>query len=272
MTPADTPGFFVPGRPYCQPPAVLLQLDRNTPGEIVAAAIRTACIVTGISALALLAQKLIGESGFQYALIMRQHWMPGALVLVEALETLSYGAIAVALAYGVARPYWRELFPIHFNLVTFAMCAGAGVLFALLLNHPAHVLLSNLLHGGPAQTGGTLSETVLGELFANMALSSKLLTMQAAATVLLAPFVEELVGRGIVFKEMSASPWWQAAVLSFVLFSCSHYAIGGMAKALAVMPSAILFIAIRGLSGSFIYAFATHAALNAAALLKLEIL
>jgi Type II CAAX prenyl endopeptidase Rce1-like len=238
--------------------------------RIIIIAIRTACIVLGISALALLVQKLVGVSGVGEWLIMRQLSLPGALYFVEALETLTYGIVAIAVAYGVARAYWRELFPARFSTAKFAICAAAGLLFAVFLNHPAHQLLFNLFYGKPMFTGGTVSETVLGGLFANMTFGAKLLTMQALATILLSPFVEELTDRGILFAEMFGQAVWQAAFLSFAIFCFSHFAIGGMAKVLAVMPSAMLFIGLRLWSGSFLYSFAAHAALNAAALLKFQ--
>jgi Type II CAAX prenyl endopeptidase Rce1-like len=237
----------------------------------VVLAFRSACIVLGISALALLVQRLVGASGLREWLIMRQLSLPGALYMVEALESFTYGLAAIAAAYGVARPYWRELFPYRFILPKFAVCAAAGLLFALFLNHPAHQLLFNLFYGKPIFTGGAVSETVLGGLFTNLTFGGKLLTMQALATALLSPFVEELTDRGILFAEMFGAAVWKAALLSFLIFCFSHYAIGGMAKVLAVAPSAILFIGLRIWSGSFFYSFAAHAALNTAALLKLEI-
>jgi hypothetical protein len=51
-----------------------------------------------------------------------------------------------------------------------------------------------------------------------------------------------------------------------------HFAIGGMANALAVMPSAISFIGLCIWTGSFIYSCAAHAALDAAALMRLQVL
>jgi membrane protease YdiL (CAAX protease family) len=212
---------------------------------------RSTCIVLGITSLALLAQQ-----------------MAGMFRIMHAVAPLTYGLAAIAAAYGVARPYWRNLFPVRFSIATFAISAAAGLLFAMFFNHPAQQLLANLHHGRPAFSQGM---TFDGWTLPAINLNWNLFGLQTLATVLVTPFAEELIQRGILFAEMFGAAIWQAAVLSFTIFCLSQLATGGMTGVLTLMPATLLFIAIRCWSGSFIYAFVAHATVNAAMLLGLQV-
>lgn len=80
-----------------------------------------------------------------------------------------------------------------------------------------------------------------------------------------------MTDRGILFKEAESLPLWIVAALSLFVFCLSHYAIGGLAKVLVVVPAALLFITLRLKTGSFIYSTAAHIGMNLAALLKLQV-
>jgi membrane protease YdiL (CAAX protease family) len=223
----------------------------------ITVAVRAVVLVFGIAAIATLLNRVVSDSGLRMWLLMNQQSLPGSLWAMSAIEHLTYGLAVVALSFCVARSYWRQLFPEHLNIWWLVASFILGVFFALFLNHPMHDFLFRIFFGNPA--------------FSGLAGYERLFTLSAFATILVTPFIEELTDRGIVFREAESLGLLQVALLSFLMFCFSHYAIGGFAKVLAVVPAALLFVAIRLKTGSFIYAFAAHVAVNMAALLKLQV-
>jgi membrane protease YdiL (CAAX protease family) len=239
--------------------------------QSISTAIRAIVIVLGIAAVAGLANRLIADSGLQMWFLMRQRSMPGALLLASAVQNLAYGLVALLAAWLVAKSYWRGLLPNGFSLWKFAICFVLGVAFAMFFNHPMHVLLFETYFGKATFTGGAVSDTIAAGIFSGLQGYGRLLSFSALATIVLSPIVEELTDRGIFFKEAESLPVWLVAVLSFLVFCVSHFAIGGMAKVLAVVPAALLFVATRLKTGSFVYSAAAHIGMNLAALLKLQV-
>jgi membrane protease YdiL (CAAX protease family) len=234
-------------------------------------AIRAATAVFGIAAIASLINRVIANSGLRDFLILHQLSIPGSLFFVHALESFAYAFAVLIIAYLFATRYWRDLFPerIRWSVLVLSIFSGMG--FAMFLNHPAHVFLFDVYFGQPMMNGGQTSDSVVGGIFSGLRGSQSLLTMPAFATMFLTPFIEELTDRGILFKESEGMPVWQIALLSFLVFCFSHYAIGGMAKVLAVAPAALLFVAMRLTTKSFVYSAAAHAGVNIAALMKLQV-
>jgi membrane protease YdiL (CAAX protease family) len=235
-------------------------------------ALRTAALVFGVAALATLINRLVANSGLREWLLLNQLSIPGALYTVEAVATFTYGAAALLVSYFVARSYWRDMFPEVLSWKLLIGCLAAGVLFAMFLNHPMHVFLFDVFFDKPQLAGGAVSDSMIGGIFSGLRPGDFKFSMPFLATTLVTPFIEELTDRGILFKECQPLAPWQRAVLSFMVFCLSHYAIGGMAKSLAVIPAALLFIAIRMWTGSFVYSASAHAGLNTAALMKLQVL
>ncbi len=235
-------------------------------------ALRTAALVLGVAALATLINKLVANSGLREWLLLNQLSVPGALYAVEAVATFTYGLAALLISYFVARSYWRDMFPEVLSWKLLVGCLLGGGLFAMFLNHPMHVFLFEVFFGKQTFTGGAVSDALVGGVFSGLRPGEFKLSMPFVATALVTPFIEELTDRGILFKECQPLAPWQRAILSFLVFCLSHYAIGGMAKSLAVVPAAVLFIAIRMWTGSFVYSAAAHTGLNTAALLKLQVL
>jgi hypothetical protein len=234
-------------------------------------AARAAAVVFGIAALALLFNRLIANSGLREYFILHQLNIPGSLVFIATLDSFAYAIGVFAIAYVFAANYWRELFPNPFR-GTYALAAFvAGIIFAMFLNHPAHVFLFDVYFGQPIMNGGQTSDSVVGGIFSGLRQSQSLLTLPAFATMFLTPFIEELTDRGILFKESEGLRVWQIALLSFLVFCLSHYTIGGMAKVLAVAPAAFLFVTTRIITKSFVYSAAAHAGVNIAALMKLQV-
>ncbi len=238
--------------------------------QAITTAMRVVALVFGISALAALVNRGVANSGFNQWLLMQQQNLPGAVSIASVIGTFTYGLAVLLVAYLVARNYWRELFPDRMRWLLFAGCLVAGVLFAMFFNHPIHVFLFDFFFDRPVMRG-VLSDAVTGILFSGLRNSQMLFTLPAIATILVSPFVEELTDRGIAFKEGEGLALWQMALLSFLIFCFSHYAIGGFAKVLAVVPVAALLVAMRIATGSFIYSVAAHIGVNAAALLKLQV-
>jgi membrane protease YdiL (CAAX protease family) len=237
----------------------------------LATAIRAAVLVLGIAALASLANRVVADSGLQMWFLMRQQSLPGGLLLASAVQNLAYGLSALVIALLVAWGYARSLLPGSMNWLLLGGCFCLGVLFAMFLNHPIHVLLFETFFGQPTFTGGAVSDTLAVGIFSGLQGYGRLFSLSAVGTILLSPLVEELSDRGILFKEAEALPLWQVALLSFLIFCFSHYALGGIAKVLAVVPAALLFIGLRLRTGSFVYAAAAHIGVNLAALLKLQV-
>jgi membrane protease YdiL (CAAX protease family) len=234
-------------------------------------AVRAVTIVFGITALAAFLNQLLGNSGLREFLLLHQLAIPGSLYLVGALQNFSYGIMVLSVAYIFAANYWDQLFPDRIRWTVMGLSLLAGVVFAMFLNHPAHVFLFDVLFGQPKLFGGQTSDSVVGGIFSGLRQSQSVLTMPAFATMLLTPFIEELTDRGILFKEAEALALWKVALLSLVIFCFSHYAIGGVAKVLAVAPAAILFVTIRVITKSFVYSTAAHIGINFAALMKLQV-
>jgi membrane protease YdiL (CAAX protease family) len=223
--------------------------------------------VFGITAFAALVQKLVAGSGLIESLIVHQLSWPGALWLVDFVETFSFGLAALLFAFLAARPYWRELFPQKINWQALGVAGIAGVFFALVVNRPAHILFFDIFYDVPALSGGALSEALVTGVVGDLGAKSPLLTMAGISTIFLSPFIEELTDRGIIFRECAEIALWQAALVSFLVFSLSHYATGGIPKVLAIAPAALLFVTVRVWTGSFLYSAAAHAAMNLSALM-----
>jgi hypothetical protein len=238
--------------------------------QAITTAMRVAALVFGISALAALANRGVANSGITQWLLMHQQGMPGAVFVASVIGTFTYGFAVLLVTYLVSRNYWRELFPDRMRWTLFGGCLVAGVLFAMFFNHPIHVFLFDFFFDQPVMRG-VVSDAVTGNLFNGLRNSQMLFTLPAIATILVSPFVEELTDRGIAFKEGEGLALWQIALLSFLIFCFSHYAIGGFAKVLAVVPVAALLVATRIATGSFFYSVAAHIGVNAAALLKLQV-
>jgi Type II CAAX prenyl endopeptidase Rce1-like len=237
----------------------------------ITVAVRAVVLVFGIAAIATLLNRVVSDSGLRMWLLMNQQSLPGSLWAMSAIEHLTYGLAVLALSFCVARSYWPQLFPEHLNIWWLVASFILGVFFALFLNHPMHDFLFGIFFGNPAFTGGAIADSIAAGIFSGLAGYERLFTLSAFATILVTPFIEELTDRGIVFREAESLGLLQVALLSFLMFCFSHYAIGGFAKVLAVVPAALLFVAIRLKTGSFIYAFAAHVAVNMAALLKLQV-
>jgi hypothetical protein len=234
-------------------------------------AIRAAAIVFGITAFATLFSKLVAATDLRSTLIMHQLSIPGALFAVQLLEHLTFAFMVFLFAYLVSHNYWRTLFPerIRWLHVLFSFLAGIG--FAVLFNHPLHVFLFAVFFDKPVFQGGAVSDAIVGGVFRSLGAASSLATLPALTTMFVTPFIEELTDRGILFKEGETLQPWQIALLSLIFFCLSHYAIGGMAKVLAVAPAAALFVVVRLATGSFLYSTASHVGVNAAALMRLEL-
>jgi membrane protease YdiL (CAAX protease family) len=239
--------------------------------QTVSIAIRTTLIVIGIAAIATLANRMVADSGARLWLLMNQQSMPGALWAVSAIEHFTYGIVVVLICLCVARGYWLSLFPKRTSAQGLSVCFAIGIVFAMFLNHQIHVFLFDIFFGKSVFTGGAVSDGIAATIFSGLSGYQHLFTFSAVATIIITPFVEELTDRGILFKEAESLPLWQIAVLSFLVFCFSHYAIGGLAKVLAVVPAALLFISIRIKTGSFVYSVAAHVGMNLAALLKLQV-
>jgi Type II CAAX prenyl endopeptidase Rce1-like len=239
--------------------------------QSLAIVIRAAIIVFGIAAVAALANRLMSDSGLQMWFLMRQQTLPGALWMASAVQNLFYGVVAFIAAWFVARNYWAALFPPRMNLLQLFLCFGGGIVFAMFFNHPMHTFLFEAFFGKPQFTGGAVSDTLAAGIFSGIEGYGRLLSFSAVATIILSPIVEELTDRGIFFQETETLPISLVAVASLVVFCLSHFAIGGMAKVLAVVPAALLFVGLRLKTGSFIYAAAAHVGVNLAAMLKLQV-
>jgi Type II CAAX prenyl endopeptidase Rce1-like len=235
--------------------------------NFLSAAARAAAIVFGISALAGLVQRLVANSGLRESLIVHQLSWPGALWLVEFVEIFTFGVAVLLFAFLVARPHWRGLFPQKINWLTLGAACVSGVFFALFINRPAHILFFDLFYEAAPLTGGAMSEALVTGAAGNLGAVSPVLTMSGLSTIFLSPFIEELTDRGIIFRECADLAIWQAAFVSFLVFSLSHYATGGMPKVLAIAPAALLFVTVRVWTGSFLYSAAAHAAMNFSALM-----
>ncbi len=235
-------------------------------------AFRATALVLGIAALATWFNRLMADSGLRIWLLMKQQTLPGALWGVSAIESLTYGLSVILISFFVARGFWRALFPDRISWKWLVISFVLGILFAMFLNHPMHVFLFDVFFGKPVFTGGAISDSIAATIFSGFAGYKLLFTMSAFATIFLTPIVEELTDRGILFKQAESLPLWQIAILSLLVFCISHYAIGGMAKVLAVVPAALLFVGVRLKTGSFVYSAAAHIAMNLAAMMKLQVL
>jgi membrane protease YdiL (CAAX protease family) len=235
--------------------------------SFVTAAARAGAIVFGITALATLVQKLVASSGLRESLIVHQLSWPGALWLVQFVEAFTFGLAVLLFASLVARPYWRELLPQKLKWLQLGASCLLGIFFALFINRPAHILFFDVFYEATPLSGGALSEALVTGVAGNLGGVSPLFTLAGVSTIFLSPFIEELTDRGIIFRECAGIALWQAALVSFLVFSLSHYATGGMPKVLAIAPAALLFVGVRVWTGSFLYSAAAHAAMNLSALM-----
>jgi membrane protease YdiL (CAAX protease family) len=89
------------------------------------------------------------------------------------------------------------------------------------------------------------------------------------AALVLAPFAEELVYRGVVFQGMRArSGFWTAALVSAAAFTLPHLgdsggAVADLVIALGILPLGVVFAAAMERWGSLLVCAAAHAAYNA---------
>jgi membrane protease YdiL (CAAX protease family) len=89
------------------------------------------------------------------------------------------------------------------------------------------------------------------------------------AALVLAPFAEELVYRGVVFQGMRArAGFWPAALVSAAAFTLPHLGDGGGAVAdlviaIGILPLGVLFAAAMERWGSLLVCATAHSAYNA---------
>lgn len=245
-------------------PAALHCLEGDA---LIFTALRAIVLVFGINALASLLSQWASGQRLEVWFLLHQQQMPGALFMAQFISAFTYALCALAVCWAVAHAYWRELLPPRIHWLTLAMSAAAGLALALFINHSVHVWLFSYFFGDFGWHGGQASDSFVSTIFDNLPHGSALLTFSFWASALAAPFIEELTDRGIFFKEAERLPLVFVALLSVGVFCAAHIAGGGLAKALALVPAALLFASIRMVTGSFVYSTAAHMALNIAALL-----
>jgi membrane protease YdiL (CAAX protease family) len=219
-------------------------------------AFRSATVVLGIAAFANLLNRLVANSGLREYLIGHQ-----LAIIANAFDAFTYAAAVFLVAYFYAGFYWRDLFPERIRWLNMALCFALGLGFAAVINHPAQVFLFKQILGQVPEAQGTAMRNI-----------AVLLTMPALASLFAIPFTEELTYRGILFREGERLPIWVLAILSFLIFCLVQFANGDAAKLLSLVPAALLFVAVRLSTKSFIYAAAAHVGLSLVLIMKLQVL
>jgi membrane protease YdiL (CAAX protease family) len=127
----------------------------------------------------------------------------------------------------------------------------AGLVFSAIINSATHTFLFDLFNTNTsAEAAPDTTGTILQIL------------VVASIAIILAPLSEEIANRGLLFAEADSLPRIQLFLWSILVFALMHILAGGTAKVLAVMPMAVLFVAVRQFTGHWIYSAAAHAAVN----------
>ncbi len=145
---------------------------------------------------------------------------------------------------------WRKL------MLAFAL----GAAFSAIVNGTAHKLLYDMF--GIAFLKDDAVEALP---------SARQVLIYGFIGIVLAPLAEELSTRGLLFAETKTLPRIQVFIWSIIVFALMHILLLGTAKVLAVIPMAILFVAVRHIMGNWIYSAAAHSAVNLIAILEIDV-
>lgn len=182
-------------------------------------------------------------------------------ILATAVTDLVFGAVLIGWLRSRTRR-WREAVRLTERdgwLRTFAMGASAGLLIAVVVIFGVSAALVIVFR---ALTGETVSAP--DQLSPDLSTGAQVVA--AILVVAVAPVVEELFFRGILFRSLRRHGLWVAAIVSSILFGVVHY-VGGPA------PSALFLMiatAFTGLGLALVYewrglvaSIGAHVAFNA---------
>ncbi len=85
--------------------------------------------------------------------------------------------------------------------------------------------------------------------------------------VVSAPFIEEMVNRGIAYDLAKSLPEWQRFLVCVLPWALTHVAVGGPIHVFTAFVSGIFYFMLRRQTGSFVYSAIAHGLSNAIAVL-----
>lgn len=216
--------------------------------------IRASLLVFGIASMAILCDRLLAASSLR-GFVAQQQWV-GQDYSVGFIDNFQFAFLLLLFAVLVSCLYWRSLFPSYFDWRALLVSLTLGVVFAAFINGPAQQMVSRLVFG----TGLAVVDAVPGVLGA-----------AAIARLFVVPAIEELILRGILFREVESAPLWLLGLFSILVTLAWQFVFGGAAAAVAFLPFAVLLVALRMWSRSFIYSMLARLAFGAAVVMKLQL-
>ncbi len=214
-------------------------------------------MMLGLVALALISTNLLLGSGGVSDQTSFGVGSTAVDIVLSKLQSAAFPLACIALVACASRPYWAELLAQPSRPRLMIGFFILGTIFALTINNPIHdYLIRTFLNPSADGAAPQISLSPAAEI--------AYLISSLVLVAIIVPIAEELVDRGMMFEELKELPAWQIVIWSIIVFSFSHYLVFGIFKVVAVVPMAIVYALIRLKFGSWKYAAAAHAGLNAA--------
>jgi membrane protease YdiL (CAAX protease family) len=217
--------------------------------------IRASLLAFGIFSMAALSHKLLTGSDL-HALIAKQQWT-GIEYYLTFFDHFLFAFLLFVFAVLVSCLYWRSLFPSGFEWQKLLVGLVLGVAFAALINGPAQQVMSRFFFGAGIQVVDSVPAA---------------LGAAATARLFVVPAIEELILRGILFREVESASVWLLGLFSVLVTSAWQFVTGGTAAAISFLPFAVLLVGLRMWSGSFVYTMLARLAFGAAVVMGLQVL
>jgi hypothetical protein len=220
--------------------------------------LRNLLVLLGCAFLALIAANFLAMAGYML-LVSKPNWKlaPEALrynaifnaSLLTTFHILFLGVIYLFLAVNHGLPFWKGLAWRKISARTAGACSLGGVALAILIQFAPPILPSS-------------QEFPLQKLFNSPAAGYAI----AAFAILIAPFMEELIFRGLLFaflERLAGVP--MAVVGTAALFAALHVSQywGAWNHVVLITLVGICFSLVRGVTGSVTPAYVLHTAYNA---------
>ena len=220
--------------------------------------LRNLLVLLGCAFLALIAANFLAMAGYML-LVSKPNWKlaPEALrynaifnaSLLTTFHILFLGVIYLFLAVNHGLPFWQGLGWRKISARAAGACALGGVALAILIQFAPPLLPST-------------QDFPLQKLFNSPAAGYTI----AAFAILIAPFMEELIFRGLLFaflERLAGVP--MAVVGTAALFAALHVSQywGAWNHVVLITLVGVCFSLVRGVTGSVTPAYVLHTAYNA---------
>jgi hypothetical protein len=214
-----------------------------------ATTLRAAVLPIGLAGIAILLSYIISETATHYSDYISRGLDRTLNGHIDYLQNMSFQTFQLLFGLVIATAYWKHLLPDRLSWTWSVSSIVLGALLSALVSPDVRSVFLIF-----ADTGSRPAPLPLPEgfkfLFGIPIVHAGLWMLRSA---ILVPFNENLLYRGILFKEAESLPKWAVAILSYVVFCLAYSFSGGLDGLMLAAKIGLVFVGLRYFSGSFIY-------------------